>query len=127
MSTETDPVTTDATTDAPADEGKPSKAELALAGYEMLAGMMLLGSRIIDGDPIVATTDEDNQRIYDGMKATIATLRAEHTAIEARLAVALVLLKKARTELQSEIGDPRARAQAVTDINEGLASIGVAL
>lgn len=88
---------------------------------------VLLANRIVDGDPIVKVDDEDAQRIYDGFKATIATLRQEHVAMEARNAMALVLLKQARDELSACSVDPAGRRRVVDAINEGLASVGVAL
>lgn len=94
---------------------------------------VLLANRIVDGDPIVKVDDEDAQRIYDGFKSTIAVLRQEHAAMEARNAMALALLKTARDALAfgaanpatDEVGD-RCES-AVKAINEGLASVGVAL
>lgn len=94
---------------------------------------VLLANRIVDGDPIVKVDDEDAQRIYDGFKSTIAVLRQEHAAMEARNAMALALLKTARETMARVLtepvdDEPRAWCEdAIKAINEGLASVGVAL
>lgn len=91
---------------------------------------ILLGQRIVDGDPIAITTDEDTRRIVDGLKATVAVQHKANCKAAADAMLLIVALREAREALSAVVldhEDPDDTQAALAKVNDVLATLGIAL